>query len=353
MNAQTIIEKQKAGQPLTEEEKAFMAAQEGTSTIPANETTPNAEGGLLQQAADAQNKANATGLQDITNKAVADKKAEEKMRVEKALEGKEAKPNGTVLETAVDAIEKSRDTGLNDAVSEATGIDKSEIENVALDGDKNGFQLGNKSTAENLKAADEEAKPEKGDTEEEKEAKKQYKFERKSIWQAYLDGDIDANTRNYFMIDAIAKFASNMGKSIGNIGAQYSGGSIDNSKETSEWQNIQNELGTEQTQMAKEQMGGAASRKAESEELANQAARIRNEYTPEQLQLQMESLKNQLVAQGININLASSKQQTLDWVQKNMPDGVLKAYTVSLLAQSGVDSPAQIMSSIAGLIPGV
>lgn len=35
--------------------------------------------------------------------------------------------------------------------------------------------------------------------------------EMKSIWQAWKNGDIDKNTRNYFMADAIAKFAGDMG----------------------------------------------------------------------------------------------------------------------------------------------
>ena len=43
----------------------------------------------------------------------------------------------------------------------------------------------------------------------------------KSIWQAWKDGDIDKDTRNYFLVDSIAKFASNM-SSIANANTKNS-----------------------------------------------------------------------------------------------------------------------------------
>lgn len=57
----------------------------------------------------------------------------------------------------------------------------------------------------------------------------------KSIQQAYYDGTIDKSTRDYMMADAIAKFTRNTGRDIGNIGAQFTGGTINNNMETSEW----------------------------------------------------------------------------------------------------------------------
>lgn len=349
MNEQAIYAKLNAGQPLTEEEKAFLEKNQGSHFSPAVE--PKADGGVLQSAAAAQKVANDTGLQKKADIAVQQKLAEDKMRAEEALKNKKSNPNGSVLESTVDAIEKAQEpvdggSSLNDIVADKTGLDKSEIENISLGDD--GFQLG-----KTVEIAAEESKPEKGDTEEEKEAKKKYKASTRSIWSAYNAGEIDKETAGYFTIDAIATLAKNLGRSIGNVGAQFSGGTIDQGHDTSAWEDRQNQLRQEEIQMEKEELGGKASREAEAQTLANQRAAIINQYTPEQLRNQMDLLRKQVEAAGINIDIAGSKKETLDWVQNNMEDGLLKAYIVSLLAQQGVDSPAQIMQSVAGLIPGV
>jgi len=74
----------------------------------------------------------------------------------------------------------------------------------------------------------EESKPET-------EAKKRYNKSMMSIWDAYRNGLIDKNTAGYFTIDALANAAKNMGRSIGNVGAQFTGGSIDNGHDESMW----------------------------------------------------------------------------------------------------------------------
>lgn len=78
--------------------------------------------------------------------------------------------------------------------------------------------------------------PKKGDTEEETAAKGKYNKSMMSIWDAYRNGDIDKETAGYFTIDAIATLAKNLGRSIGNVGAQFSGGTIDNGHDTSMWE---------------------------------------------------------------------------------------------------------------------
>lgn len=65
-------------------------------------------------------------------------------------------------------------------------------------------------------------------------------YKMKSIQQAYYDGDIDKNTRDYLLADTIGKFARNMGKDVGNIAAAYSGGAVNNEIEDSLW-NARNE----------------------------------------------------------------------------------------------------------------
>jgi len=69
----------------------------------------------------------------------------------------------------------------------------------------------------------------------------------RSIQQAYYDGNIDKGTRDYMMADAIAKFARNTGRDIGNIGAQYTGGAINNNYEEADWNKRNDELFKQQT----------------------------------------------------------------------------------------------------------
>lgn len=67
-----------------------------------------------------------------------------------------------------------------------------------------------------------------------------------------------------------------MGRSVGNVGAQFTGGAIDNNVDESQWSQRTKALNAEEAQMAKEDMGGQASRQAEAEKLANTAQRIAN-----------------------------------------------------------------------------
>ena len=78
--------------------------------------------------------------------------------------------------------------------------------------------------------------PKENDTPEEHNAKGKYNKSMMSIWDAYRNGDIDKETAGYFTIDAIATLAKNLGRSIGNVGAQFSGGTIDNGHDTSMWE---------------------------------------------------------------------------------------------------------------------
>lgn len=150
-------------------------------------------------------------------------------------------------------------------------------ENRKVNGEESDFQVGNKADITEAEAkADEEAKPEKGDSPKEEKAKNKYKYQSMSIWDAYYNGEFGdpdsdeaKSTRNYFIVDAIANFAKNTGRSLGNIGAQYSGGTIDEGHDSSQWENIRNTLGSEELQVAKEQLGGPAERRATSELLNN------------------------------------------------------------------------------------
>ena len=109
----------------------------------------------------------------------------------------------------------------------------------------------------------------KDDTKGEDNAKKQYNKAMMSIWDAYRNGEISKETAGYFTIDAIATLAKNLGRSIGNVGAQFSGGTIDNGHDESKWGQRQNALLKEEISKEVEGLGGKAGRQAESEKFDN------------------------------------------------------------------------------------
>lgn len=95
----------------------------------------------------------------------------------------------------------------------------------------------------------------------------------KSIQQAYYDGTIDKSTRDYMMADAIAKFARNTGRDIGNIGAQFTGGTIDTNRDEALWNKrnealFQNKITAEQAK----QTGSEAAMKRQKDELETEKA---------------------------------------------------------------------------------
>lgn len=86
------------------------------------------------------------------------------------------------------------------------------------------------------------AQPKEGDTKKEIKAKGKYNKSMMSIWDAYHNGLIDKETAGYFTIDAIATLAKNLGRSMGNVAAQFSGGTIDNGHDESRWEQRQDKM---------------------------------------------------------------------------------------------------------------
>ena len=165
-----------------------------------------------------------------------------------------------------------------------------------------------------------------------------------SIWDAYHNGLIDKGTAAYFTIDAIATLARNLGRSIGNVGAQFSGGTIDQGHDESMWEKRKGERFGEETQLEKESLGGPAGRKAASEiegitsqQLANARTSIQNEYTRTQLEQEIAAMEKQLEMAGINVSNAESKKAVIDEIKKdkNWASNPLKVIAVSMLAESG------------------
>ena len=174
-----------------------------------------------------------------------------------------------------------------------------------------------------------------------------YKKSMMSIWDAYRAGLIDKETAGYFTIDAIATLAKNLGRSIGNVGAQFSGGTIDNGHDESKWGQRQNAVLNEEIGKETESLGGAAGRKAESESLDNEAKRIRNAYTPKQLEQQIEMFEKELEMAGINLDMAHSRTDLINFI-KSDPDyanNPFKMGMVAYLTQNGVGGAVNNASS--------
>lgn len=180
--------------------------------------------------------------------------------------------------------------------------------------------------------------PKENDTPEEGNAKNKYNKAMMSIWDAYRAGEISKETAGYFTIDAIATLAKNLGRSIGNVGAQFSGGTIDNGHDESKWGQRQNALLNEEIGMETESLGGAAGRKAESENIANLEARIRAEYSPQMLDLEIKNLENEVKKSGIDVTKAENSQALIEHIKQD-PDyenKPLKMLLVGFLSQTGV-----------------
>ena len=189
--------------------------------------------------------------------------------------------------------------------------------------------------------------PKENDSPEVVASKNKYNKSMMSIWDAYRAGEIDKETAGYFTIDAIATLAKNLGRSIGNVGAQFSGGTIDNGHDESKWGQRQNAMLSEEIQKEKEGVGSAASRQAESESLDNQSKRIRNAYTPKQLEQQIEMFKKELEMADINLDMAHSRTDLINFIKSdpNYANSPFKMGMVAYLTQNGVGGAVNNASS--------
>lgn len=241
-----------------------------------------------------------------------------------AVEGQATKPG----EAAMDRLEE--EGKLPQEETEETTISTGEV-------------VPNVSEDDVMAAKDITIAAEQGDLS--KKDKKMYDASTMSIWDAYNRGLISKEAAGYFTIDALATLATNLGKGIGNVGAQYSGGTIDNSKEQSMWDKRKDQIFSEEVQIEKEGMEGPAGRKAQSEtegitaqQLANARTAITNEYTREQVEAQTAMLRKELEMAGINIDMANSKKAVIDYIKSKdgWESNPYYIYLVSSLAQSGV-----------------
>lgn len=91
------------------------------------------------------------------------------------------------------------------------------------------------SNADNTDNSNGSSSNDKAKQEAKQQAKQESRYKLRSIMDAYNEGILDKETRDYLIVDTISKFVRNMGKDISNIAAAYTGGTINNEREEPIW----------------------------------------------------------------------------------------------------------------------
>lgn len=152
----------------------------------------------------------------------------------------------------------------------------------------------------------------------------------RSIQQAYYDGNIDKGSRDYMMADAIAKFARNTGRDIGNIGAQYTGGAINNNYEEADWNKRNDELFKQRTS-------------AEASTIANSDKSM--ERRQQEANLTGKGLENEKANRSLNFSRQLEAQAKAAYAKNNPQLGNMLSYMASKGATSlSVDELMVLMS---------
>ena len=335
----------------------------GKKAVKANEEAKNAEKpkSFKENIKEFEDNVNAA-IENKDNYAKGDELAEQSKKQVTAVQGQAEKPAEAFMET-----QKEKENG-NENFEVGEEVGKAVSETVSKNPTDENVEAG-KNVIETVSEAEDIAKPKAYDTKEEKTAKKAYNKATASIWDAYYNGDIDKSTAVYFTLEAIAKLAGNLGKRIGNVGAQFTGGTIDNNFETSDWENRRDQLLNEANQMQAEELGGPAARKAESEKLANegaalgnvsqeiqnQVASIRANYTDEQIQQQIAMMNKQLEQMGLNIENMEDARTFVEELKKT-PENKrtwLDNLLIAWMSQSGVNAAVNAGGSGLGTLFGL
>lgn len=329
------------------------ATNAGKKAVKANEEAKNAEKPKsFKENIKAFEDNVSAAIEDKDNYAKGDKLAEQSKKQVTAVQGQAEKPAEAFMETQKENGNLEVGEEVGDVVSEAVSKNPTD-ENVEA----------GKNVIETVSEAENIAVPRAYDTKEEKTAKKAYNKATASIWDAYYNGDIDKSTAVYFTIDAIATLSKNLGREIGNVGAQFTGGAIDNNMDTSKWDQRQNELFNEEVQQEKESLGGPAGRQARSEELGltsqeiqNEVARVRANYTDEQIRQQIAMMDKQLEQMGLNIENMEDARTFVETL-KQKPESErtwLDNLMIAWMSQSGINSAVNVggsgISSLIGLL---
>ena len=103
------------------------------------------------------------------------------------------------------------------------------------------------------------------------------RYKMRSIFDAYANGEIDNKTRDYLVVDALGKFASNMGKDLANVAAAYTGGTMNNERDKSLWQQRNEEMMKSGIESEKAGVEGSREwREAQNDALNREAQKVSN-----------------------------------------------------------------------------
>lgn len=149
-------------------------------------------------------------------------------------QGLQAKGNGGDNKVAM-----KYDPSYHDAKSTAevveeqkNNVDKTPPEEPA---DKGDFSIGGSAEGKKFVGGANGGANGGGQDDDKEKSKGRYKSSMYGILDAMRNGDIDKSTGLYFMLDALSKAARNTGIDIGNIGAQFTGGTVRNDYQDSLW----------------------------------------------------------------------------------------------------------------------
>ena len=181
-----------------------------------------------------------------------------------------------------------------------------------------------------------------------------------SIMDAFANGQIDKNTRDYLIVDTIANFAKNLGKGIQNIGAAYTGGATQDTDSESLWSQEQKKDLEQQQNMKRENVTGSPEwRKAQSElksltaqDLNNKVNEIKSKYTDEQLQNMLKIQAQQLGMGDIAQKIANRKLTISDAfaAMSNSSNSDLGKLGYGLLSTLSLDGGSSLMNTGAGIV---
>lgn len=132
------------------------------------------------------------------------------------------------LASQTPAGEASIGDPLNDYVNPAETETKPETD----------VNVDNSASASNAEdtVKDKPAAESPNETKAKQEAKAEGKYKLRSIMDAYNEGLLDKDSRDYLIVDALGKFARNTGKDLSNLAAAYTGGSQNNDRESGIWE---------------------------------------------------------------------------------------------------------------------
>lgn len=254
------------------------------------------------------------------------------------------------------AIMDSIDTSnIRNAISEAVPIPTNTTESEEPKSAESAIENANEEASE---IEEDESAPI-----EDKKAVKRYSDATMSIQDAFANGLIDKNTRDYLIIDAVATFAKNLGRNIGNIGAQFSGGTIDNTVDESKWNSRQAAKWNQEQQMELEDTINSPEwrqREAElksltSDELNNQIKQVQANYSEAQIQQTLKNLAQQYDLGELNKEIMNGKVSAGRLFQEmmNNSDSKLGQLAFGLLTTLSYGGGGGLTSAAGSVLKGV